>query len=86
MTTNQFGVMTTRSTIQAIDFVEKYREPSKDIDVVFIDLENLFWCTMWFHRPRTTYVSVVHGIAELRVLQKKWPYYVGHYTKQVLFW
>jgi hypothetical protein len=71
VSTNQFGFMSGRSTIEAIFLIrqvmERFREQKKDLHMVFIDLEkaydkiprNVMWWALDKHKVPTKYVILI---------------------------
>ena len=71
ISTNQFGFMPGRSTIDAIFLIrqvmERFREQKKDLYMVFIDLEkpydkiprNVMWWALDKHKVPTKYVTFI---------------------------
>jgi hypothetical protein len=71
VSTNQFGFMPGRSTIEAIfsirQVMERFREQKKDLHMVFIDLEkaydriprNVMWWALDKHKVPTKYVTLI---------------------------
>ena len=71
ISTNQFGFMPGRSTIEAIfllrQVMERFREQKKDLHIVFIDLEkaydkiprNVMWWALDKHKVPSKYVTSI---------------------------
>ena len=74
ISTNQFGFMSGKSTIEAIFLIrqvmERFREQKKDIHMVFIDLEkvydkiprNVMWWALDKHKVPSKYVTLIKNM------------------------
>jgi hypothetical protein len=74
ITENQFGLMSERSTMEAIFLIrqvmERYREQKKDLHMIFIDVKNAYdklprnvmWWALQKHKVSSKYITLIKYI------------------------